>query len=256
MNMQNFGKIKNVFNEIMVEGLIRKDAKRKDIFKQYLKLIKENEVLKAQFFIYDNIENKVESNELKATIFLQENLALLKKFTKKQIQEANVKLALPILFEQEIATSFDELHENISKLILTEKNAKNIDAVVEATSFIINYIMNNTVKEITEAIELPNSMISTILVDNYNEKYSDLNESEKELLKALLGSDDVKKKEIYSTTLRECIDLIDTKLGNSDVETKDKLLRVKDKLLNDKQEINEDYIKNITKMVDLKSSLK
>ena len=38
--------------------------------------------------------------------------------------------------------------------------------------------------------------------------------------------------------------------------TKDKLLQVKEKLLNDTIEVNENFFKNISKLVELKSSLK
>ena len=63
------------------------------------------------------------------------------------------------------------------------------------------------------------------------------------------------KKEVYTKTLRECIDLVNESLKNSDSQTKEKLLNVKDRLLNDTSEINEDYFKNISKLVELKSSL-
>jgi TRAP-type C4-dicarboxylate transport system substrate-binding protein len=108
---------------------------------------------------------------------------------------------------------------------------------------------------VTEAIELPNSMLSTMMVDKYNEKYASLDESEKQVLKVLIDSTDEEKKEVYSSTLRECINLINEKLDTNDLEAKDKLLRVKDKLLNDKQEINEDFFKNISKLVELKNNL-
>jgi Tol biopolymer transport system component len=128
--------------------------------------------------------------------------------------------------------------------------------IVEATSKIIDYIINNKEKVISESIELPNSMLTTIMVEKYNQKYSTLDESEKQILKVLIESTDEQKKEVYGKVVRECIDLINEKLEGSDLETKDKLLRVKDRLLNDKQEINEDFIKNISKIIDLKNTLK
>jgi hypothetical protein len=94
------------------------------------------------------------------------------------------------------------------------------------------------------------------MVEKYNEKYASMDESDKQVLKALIESNDEKKKEVYSLIIRECIDLIDGKLNESDLDAKDKLLRVKDKLLNDKQEVNEDFNKNISKLVELKKSLK
>ena len=37
--MQNFGKITNAFNGILVEGLVSKDANSKQMFKKYIKTI-------------------------------------------------------------------------------------------------------------------------------------------------------------------------------------------------------------------------
>jgi hypothetical protein len=252
--MQNFGKIKNTFNELMVEGIVAKKETNKNLFKNYVKTIKENEILKTQFLVYDNIENKIEENELKANLYIQENIALLAKYSKKDIMEANSKLVEPVL-SNEVSSELDELHENITKLIFTTKNAKNINTIVEATAYIVNYMKNNKEKTVNKSFDLPNSMLSKIMVDKYNEKYASLSETEKKVLKVLINSDDAKKKEVYSSVVRECIDMINDKLNESDLETKDKLLRVKDKLLNDNMEINEDFNKNISKLLELKSSL-
>ena len=70
--MQNFGKITNAFNGVLAEGLVSKDTNNKQIFKKYIKTIKENEILKTQFLVYNNIENKIEKNEFKANLFLQQ----------------------------------------------------------------------------------------------------------------------------------------------------------------------------------------
>ena len=255
--MQNFGKIKNTFNGILVEGMVSKNESNKILFKNYIKIIKENKILKTQFFVYDNIENKLEENEFKAAQFLQENLNLLKAFSKKDILEANSRLGLPVSMNQNDDSIYDkkELHENITKLIFTNKTPSNIDSIVEATASVVNYIKNNKKESLTEAIELPSSMLTTLMVDKYNEKYSQLSESDKLVLRVLIESTDEEKKAVYATTLRECIDLIDTKLNTSDLDIKTKLLNVKDKLLNDKQEVNENFEKRISKLVDLKGSL-
>lgn len=255
--MQNFGKIKNVFNGILVEGMVSKGDTNKQLFKRYIKTIRENELLKTQFLVYNNIENKIEENEFKATLFLQENIDLLKKYSKEDLVKANFKLAEPILFEEEEVNYIHEkLHEDLTTLIFTDKTTENIDAIVEATANIINHIKTNKPKAVSESIDLPNSMLTAIMVGKYNEKYSTMGETEKEILKSLIESDDEKKLSVYAKTIRECIDLINIKLTESNLEVKDKLLTVKDKLLNDKQELNEDFFKNISKLVELKESLK
>lgn len=253
--MQNFGKIKNAFNGILVESFVGNKESNKNLFKTYIKTIRENEALKTQFLVYNNIENKIEENELKANLFLQENIALLNKFSKKELLEANQHLAKSISIENE-SYEKQELHENLSELIFLKKTSKNIDAIVEASSKIIIHMKNNKLKLVKEAIELPNSMLSTIMVEKYNERYSTLDENEKEILKVLIESNNSQKQEVYKKTLKECIDLINENLKEADLNAKDKLLQVKEKLLNDSVEINENFFKNISKLVELKESLK
>jgi hypothetical protein len=253
--MQNFGKIKNSFNELLVEGIAKKKDSNKELFKKYVKTLKENKALKTQFLVFNNIENKVEPNELKASLFLEENINLVKKFNKKDLLEANKKLA-SIINQSTEEYELVKLHENITTLIFSDNSSKNIDKIVEAKSEVIEFIKNNKVKEITESLDLPNSVLTTIMVGKFNDKYSPLDESEKKVLKTLIESNPEQKKEIYSTMVRECIDMINSKLEESNIDVKDKLLRVKDKLLNDKQEINEDFVKNISKLINLRESLK
>ena len=252
--MQNFGKIKNAFNNLLIEAVVRKDPKNKQIFGSYVKAIKENKILKTQFLIYNNIENKVEENEFKANLFLQENLKLIEGFSKEEILEANTKLASKINDIPEVIEN-KELYENISTLIFTNRLSENIDAVVEATTNIIQFIKENKVNEAVEAIELPTSMLTSMMVEKYNSKYSTIDESEFKIIKSLIDSSDEVKKTVYEETLRECIDLINENLIDAPLDTKEKLLQVKDKLLNDKTDINEDYLANISKLVELKSSL-
>lgn len=255
--MQNFGKITNAFNEVLVEGITSNDKPKKQLFKEYVKQIKENKALKAQFMIYEDIGNKIETNELKANLFLQEHIGLLNQFTKKELSEANTKL-VSILSSPDYISNYEkqELHENISTLIFNDRNSKNIDKIIEATVYVIDYMKNNTIREVKEAIDLPLSMVTTIMVDKYNTKYETLEEDEKRVIKAIIEGDDEKKLEIYTEVLKGCISSINEKLGTAETDVKEKLLSVKDKLLNDKQTIDEAFEKNISKLMELRESLK
>jgi hypothetical protein len=255
--MQNFGKIKNVFNTILIEGIGKQDQVDKDLFKEYIKAVNENEILKTQFMVYTNIENRVDENEFKATQYVKENIALLDKFKKKDIVEANLNLARLIMFEQVDDYVYEEeaLHENITKLIFTKKNGSNIDKIMESRSSVVKYINENTEKTLGEDSGIPNSVISSIAVDKYNEKYSELSEGEKKVLKTILESSDEDRTELFSSTIRECIDSIDTRLDESEIEEKDKLLRVKDKLMR-MDYVKESFVTDICKLVDLKNDLK
>ena len=103
--------------------------------------------------------------------------------------------------------------------------------------------------------ELPPSVLTKISVNKFNSKYANISESEKGIIKTILNGNDETKEETYNTLKRECIDIIDNRLSeSSDVDLKDKLLRVKDKLLNTNFD-NENFISDINKVYDLKQSV-
>lgn len=266
--MQNFGKIKNVFNEILAESMISKDDTNKLLFKKYIKTIKESDILRTQFLVYNNLETKLGNEDtsiFEANMYITENLRLLEKYNVSDILKANQKL---ISLSESITPKLNDLydptlaalHESISSLIFTKRTPKSVGAITESLVKVVEYIKANKAKTISEAIELPSSMLTTIMVDKYNEKYSSLDESDKRILKSLIDSTPDEKASVYSDTLRECIDLIniqlasDTHRGKSEIF--EKLLNVKDKLLNDKCDITEDFEKKISKLVELKATLK
>jgi len=252
---KNFGKIKSVYNNLLSESVMNKKAKdKKALFGEYIKLLKENKVLKTQFLVYNNIENKVENDRNKATMFVNENIALINKFSKKEILEANQLLSSKVAFEKDIEDN--ELYESITTLIFTEKTPNTIDKIVDATDKIVNHILNNKPKVVSESIEYPNSMLGAILVGSFNEKYSEtLTETEKNIVKLLIESTDDEKKEYYRKTLKECIALVNKRLETNDVELKDKLLQVKEKLLNENIEQIDDINNKLIKISDLAAIL-
>jgi hypothetical protein len=258
--MQNFGKIKNAFSEILAEGIASNDVAKKSMFKKYIKTLKESEILKTQFLVYENIENAIETDLFTANLIVSENLSLMDKFNKKDILKENQKL---LSLSEEVANKVNEsyeetlvsLHESISNLIFLNKKASTINEATKNRKIVLDFINANKPRVIEESYDVPNSMLSSILVEKYNERYSDLTETEKEVVKVLIESDNDKKIEVYTKISRECIDLIDEKLNESDLETKDRLLKVKDKLLRNTVELNEDFPKNISKLVELKITL-
>ena len=266
--MQNFGKIKNAFNGILAESMFSKDNTNKLLFKKYIKTIKESNILRTQFLIYNNIETKLvgENSSIFATnLYITENIRLLEKYKVSDILKENQKLInLSEIVNNKLTDVYDlrltSLHESISSLIFTKRSTKSVDIIIENLVNVAEYINSNKAKIISEAIELPSSMLTTMMVDKYNEKYSELDESEKRIIKVLIGSSQEEKATLYTETLRECIDLINTQLSSDTYRGKseifEKLLNVKDKLLNDKSDITEDFEKKISKLFELKSNLK
>lgn len=258
--MKNFGLIKNSFNTILSESIGGTDLKSKSLFKNYLKQIKESEILKTQFLIYKNIEDKVEINETKAIEFVKENIALMQKYTKEEILGANELLESKIPSSLEVDNVYDsetikDLHENISKLILTKKTPDTVGGIVEATLNVAKYINNNETKVIKEDLGIPNSLLSNIAVEKFNEKYADLNESDKTVIKLVFESDANDRCDFFNESIKTCLGLINDKLKDADTSIKESLLAAKENLL--EREFNDNaFVKDVSKILELSEDLK
>ena len=254
-NVKNFGKIKNTYNNILIESITSKKDENKSVFKNYIKAIKNDEILKEQFLIYNNIENKVEADRFKATEYVKESIALLSKYPKQSIIESNNKLIANVAYEFDVDYDKQDLHEAITTLVFTERKASTLDAILEATDKVVDYIINNKAKEVNEGLGIPNSMLLSLSVDNFNEEYKELSESEKAIVSVMIESTPEEKEKLFKDTNTECVSLINSKLEESDINAKEKLLSVKERLLNQTYN-NESFIKDITKLIELKETLK
>ena len=92
------------------------------------------------------------------------------------------------------------------------------------------------------------------MVEKFNNKYNNLTEIEKSVIASVIKGSDIEREELYTNTIRECVDLVNEQLMECTIDEKDKLLQVKDKLLRFKyNEAN--YISEISNIVGLKSNL-
>ena len=254
-NVKNFGKIKNTYNTILVESITSKKDENKLVFKKYIKEIKGDEILKEQFLIFNNIENKIEVDRVKAIEYVKESIALLSKYPKQSIIESNTKLFNDIVFEFDVDYDKKSLHEAITTLVFTDRKASTLDVILDATDKVVDYIINNKTKKVNEGLDIPNSLLISLSVGNFNEEYKDLSESEKAIVSIMIESTPEEKKKLFKDTNDECLSLINSKLEESEINAKEKLLSVKERLLT--QEFNKDnFINDITKLIELKETLK
>ena len=257
--MLNFGKINNGFLNILT-NVVMKDDKAKRLLKKYKDTIKESEILKTQYLLYKNIEQKTESDALMANLYVSEAIKLLEKYSKSDIEKENKKL-VKLLKENngniEDSYELSDLHESITNLIFTKRNPKNVDKIITETKKVADFILNNKIVDTTTSLGLPNSVAGKLLINKYNEKYKDLSEDEKNVLKVLIEPKFEVKKSFYLRNIGECVQIIDTLLKESDEESKEKLLKVKEKLGKEFDGLNENnVITKIIKLVGLKDNLK
>jgi hypothetical protein len=254
--MHNFGRIKNTFNDLLAEGIIKKDDQSKKLFKKYIRTIRESEILKTQFLIYNNIENKCDDDFSSATIFVSENIKLMEKYPKSAILNENKKLIDLIKDDNWNGVyGLSDLHESINNLILSKKSAKNIDKITENIKSVAKFIVSNQPMVIHEDVDLPISVLTNVMVNKYNSKYSDINESDKEILKKIIHSNMDEKKSLYADVVNECIVMVDSLINDIDDESKDKLLLVKSKLKEDIELTDDNFITNISRLIELKNNL-
>ena len=255
--MNNFGNIKDTFKNLVIESVIKKNDRGKKLFSKFLKTIKENETLKNQYLIYSNLQNSKFDDSIQAREFVKENISLLKKLNKEHITKGN-DFFLKLLKGNEIIKENDSFYKDILFLVESEITPFNVKKVNESTNNIVKLMLEKEEVEevVTESIDLPPSVLTKLAVNKFNSKYSDITESEKEIIKTVLNGSNENKEETFNKLKRECINTIDNKLNeSSDLDLKDKLLKVKDKLLNTNFSLD-NFNTDISKIYDLNESIK
>jgi len=251
--MNNFGNLKDTFNNILSESVLTKNDEGKKLFTKYVQTLKEDDNLKKEYLIFKNLTHKKFTSEIDAKDYIKENIKLLKNNNPSK----GIKKLLTILGKKEITTENREIYNHIEVLRNTHPSATTIDKLQES----LNYITKNMLKEEEvvenefDTVDVPPSVLTKMAVNRFNLKYEDISESEREIIKTVLNGNGEEKEKVYDTLKNECVDTIDKRLEeNTDIDLKDKLLRVKDKLL--RMSYNEEsYPTDIDSIYNLKTSV-
>ena len=252
----NFGTIKDTYAKILINSYVNESKKEKLTYRNFIKMISENEILKTQFVVYKNIENGYFTSEVSATEYLKENISLFDKFNKKQIIEENIKLRKSLGKKSLVETK--DLHEALHNLITLNKDVTTINTLTESFEVVKNWLV--TPKKIEESKKEKNNVdvnkFLDVVTKKYNEKYSDISEGEKKIVKAILSENNKEKESVLNEIKTETIDLLtkSIKEHSSNIDIKVKLLEAKDLLYN--TNFNPETFKtDILKIYDLKNSL-
>lgn len=257
--MYNFGKIKETYNKIYLESFATKDINKKQVFEYYISKLKESKILREEFDCYNSIQNAGFSNELDSQIFIEGNLDVIKNIDRVDLNDIHSDLINNL---KENGYSLIEpnneiivLFENVLNLEKTHKNLNKItESIIKLRKTLVKEGYQETKEE--EMIALPTNVMSNLLVNKFNSKYSELDENTKQIIKVSLNGSEEEKSKLFNSTLKECVELVNDKLKESanDLELKDKLLQTKERLL-EMSFNDETYIENLTKLVELKSNL-
>ena len=250
--MKNFGKIKNNINSLLSESIVGKTNTNKTLFKYYLKELKGDKILGEMFKVYESIETLCEVDQFKASEKIKSHISRLDKYPLNDIRESNLRLNKSIGESNSGDYKYESIDGLITNLIFSRGD---VDSYVDNLSEAIEYVKVNTINETKDIDVYPNSVLSSMVVDKFNDKYSDLNESDKQTILSIRALDEDTRKDIFGRVVVECIDTVNIKLDNNEnSDIKESLLSVKDKLLRMKYDTNI-YIENITKLYQLKQNL-
>lgn len=258
----DFGTLKNKFTQEYINSHINEDSKGKELYKEFLNIIKESDTLKSFFVVYKNLENKTVSSEFEAGKYLEENLSILDKFRGEKSIVTECKKLTDLLesYGIELNEQPNKLNESLHKLTTTSKSLSTIDLIHESKLNVIKHLMvdksNSKEKDdlVRENIDVKKFL--NIATEKYNEKYSTLSEEDKKIVKIVTSGTDEEKEILLKSIVKETLSLVNNKMSTTNLELKEKLLETKDVIYNISESGLNDFSSNFKKLYDIKNILK
>jgi len=245
--MTNFGELKTKLLTKLTESYAnKKNGEVKDLVKK----LKSNKPLVEMYVFYDEIENLNIQTKDKAKLYVEsiEPILIDKiKSLKKDMKEFGKILKDVVVENNEFYSSLDVLAE--------ENNIHNISKKIDARENIVNYLVAEKKKETVEipTVQIENfSLLNTVLVNNFNIKYSEfLNEEQKETFNKIVSMSNDELLSEMTNIKNELTTKLDNLLSES---TDDSMLN---KLKSVKSEVtNSDVSRyNYFKLLELKNGL-
>lgn len=262
----NFGTLKNIFTEKLIESYTSEEKVGKNLYKKFLKILKESETLKTAFIVFKNIESQTLNSETAANNYLKENISFLDNFRGEQSLKEQSKKLLTLLESNGIEYKNlkpTKLHQDIQNLITSPKNVGTLQKLQESRESVISWLVSkkDVIKE-TEGDKYIKKNINpkkflNIAIDKFNKKYKDsLTEEEKNILKVLREENLEKINTLVSSLVKENISLINKHLkdNSKNLNIKSKLLETKDTIYNMIGD-NDSFSEKVLKLYELKKNL-
>jgi len=177
---------------------------------EFIDTIKNSPILQLEFKVFDNIEKKYLTNESAATRYIDNNVKLFEVYTLSEINAEHDKL-IPMLGETTILNSPKlKVYDAIDNLIVESvKNHSDVDVDIidESFTIVLNHIMNNK-PTVEKKLEFVNEAVLEIAINKFNERYDELNESDRSLFSEILKSNIDEKKLMFETLKSDNLSLL------------------------------------------------
>lgn len=218
----NFGAIRDSIMKLSASELI-KESKSKTI-DLFTESVKKNPIIKKQHLIYKSLQDcKPFEKERLAERFLNQNLQLFSNEKWENILAENKKLRKELLDDYHVEAKIDgKLFESINTLIesITKGGFTDFEREQEAYEYVLKHLTRPVVNESQKSEEKTDSpklvgdawkFITKMAINNFNERFKHLSESEKKAFKILVSDNDTKLNYLKSLK-EENLNLIDNKL--------------------------------------------
>lgn len=264
----NFGSIKDTIYRLS-SGKMMNEGYSKQFIDMFVTELKEKPVLNVQYLIFKNLENSNFSKEYLAERFLNQNLNLISNYDFNDILKENKDLRIKMLNNVHVEANSrnQDLYESVHTLIKskTMKGFNDFDEENKAYEFVINYLTSDKtekdqIQEVAkseEKNEFPKLLswkyVTELAINNFNDRYGHLEESERKLIKILM-SDPSYKKNYLQDLKQENLSLINDYLNeNTDPEIISHLNKFKNKI----EKLNDENIdESIINLYELNINLK
>lgn len=232
-SLKSFGYIKEAFENISPDLFLTKEGK--SIINKYIKTVKTNNNLSTLTTLYESIR-KVNGNS-DINFFLENFVDVNWNIDNKTIKEDTLKLgrilAEGILTIGNKATKLlPEEKKSLDNAIIflseNKKNKYNIAEYSDAIKIIKEHISKNNNKNIFENINIED--LTQNLINDFNVKYSSLNEEEINIIKQISISEN--KEHIFNQYKTNCLNKLYDITKNSNNKENEKLNEVIEKIKN------------------------
>ena len=251
--MRNFGSIRTLINRSLSDAYLNENSEGKDVFKKYVKLLKEDTNLKNLFFLHKNLEDTTLSSNAEAKEFIKENIEFIKLADEESLIGSISKVDSLVSGEVED----NVLHNAIHDLVFTERTLESLPVIYEAVNTLSTHLLKEknrgelNLQAEYEAVD--SDKLLELAVNKYNDRYGTLSEMERNIIRlSLLGSQ--VKETAFNDIVSENLSSIDVSLIDRDeTEVREKLKKTKEKLSS--MAYNEDsFVDDMFKLSALKDS--
>ena len=185
----------------------------KKVTEDFLSVVKNSPILQLEFKVFNNIETKHIENDLVASRYIDNNIKLFEIYTNKEIEREHEKLKSFLTEDVQVDDAKVQLYIAINNLIresLNNFNEIDVDTIHESFEIVLNHIKAPKVSETDHSdSKLINEDVIKIAVDKFNEKYSALNEDDKNLFVKLIKSSTDEKETLLEEYKNESLAILE-----------------------------------------------